>query len=213
MARPCDGWIPDSGCDCTPEPSADQLDAAALILDALTGSQYGLCEHTVLPCVVRKCARAYCDCCHLEEVMLPGPVHSIVEVTLDGVVLDDGAYRVDDYLWLVRTDGEQWPACPTSFEVTYLKGWEVPAGGEAMVSELACELAKAACNDKTCRLPQRITSLSRQGVSVSFEHFTGLTGLFVVDNWVDAVKRLNMKPRVHSVDLPVVREVTWQAVS
>lgn len=216
MSHPCEGWtpdsgwIPDSGCDCVPEPSTDQLEAAALILYALTGERFGLCETTVMPCVERRCQRLVCDCCRLEEVWLPGPVDSIIEVLIDGVVLDPTLYRVDDHRWLVRLDGEKWPVCPTPFEVTYLVGLPVPAGGEAMVAELACEIAKAACDDKTCRLPRRITALSRQGVSITFEHFTGLTGLFEVDSWVDAVKRLGMTPRVSSVDLPKVRTVTWQ---
>jgi hypothetical protein len=207
--RPCTGWVPDEPCTCEPEPSEGQIDAAALILDALTGERFGLCTVTVRPCVERKCQRASCACCHLEEIWLPGPVDSITEVLIDGVELDYESYHVDDHRWLVRDDDDTWPVCPTPFTVTYLKGIPVPAGGQAMVADLACELAKAACDDKTCRLPRRITGLSRQGVSITFEHFAGLTGLFEVDSWVDAVNRLGMTPRVSSVDLPRVREQTW----
>lgn len=207
--RPCEGWIPDEPCDCEPTPSEAQLDAAALIIDSLTGSRYGLCEVTVLPCVERRCQRTVCDCCHLEEIWLPGPVDSIVEVQVDGVIVDsEVGYRVDDHRWLVRIDGDTWPTCPTPFQVTYLRGTPVPAGGQAMVADLACELAKAACDDKTCRLPRRITGLSRQGVTVTFEQFAGRTGLYEVDTWIDAVNQL-FTPRVSSVDLPKVRQVTW----
>lgn len=52
-----------------------------------------------------------CGCESLSTVELPGPVGSIVEVRLDGAVLPRSAYRVMNGNRLVRTDGENWPAC------------------------------------------------------------------------------------------------------
>ena len=70
------------------------------------------------------------------QVMLDGPVDTIIEVTIDGLVVDPANYRVDNFQWLVAENGFQWPQCPDmnvssgmvgSFEVTYGKGVEVPA--------------------------------------------------------------------------------------
>lgn len=52
-----------------------------------------------------------CSCTTLPVVILPGPVGAVTEVTVDGVVLDPTAYRVDNGNELVRTDGGTWPAC------------------------------------------------------------------------------------------------------
>jgi len=52
-----------------------------------------------------------CSCTTLCEAILPGPVGDIVEILLDGAVLDPSAYRVDNGNRLVRTDGGCWPAC------------------------------------------------------------------------------------------------------
>ena len=106
------------------------------------------------------------------------------------------AWRVDNGQWLVRTDGDCWPQCQdfdtdagdTFFQVTYFKGIPVPSVLAQAAGELACEWAKS-CLGAPCRLPQRVTSLSRQGVSVSLpdvsqllEH--GLTGVPTVDQLI-----------------------------
>jgi hypothetical protein len=58
-------------------------------------------------------------------------VYDVTEVQVDGVVLPDGAYRVDAPGRLVRTDGGCWPDCQdmgapagadNTFFVTYRYG-------------------------------------------------------------------------------------------
>lgn len=57
------------------------------------------------------CASDPCSCGPIHEIVLPGPVGSIVEVLIDGAVLHPSAYRVDNGNRLVRQDGADWPAC------------------------------------------------------------------------------------------------------
>lgn len=162
-----------------------------------------------------------CACRPACEAWLPGPVATVVEVTVDGVVIDPSAYRVDDRQWLVRTDGECWPDCqdldtsdPTAdgtFFVTYTRGTPVPVAGQIAAGILACEFAKA-CAGADCRLPRNLVALSRQGVDIALPDPTdligqGLTGIADVDLWIRSVNptRLTHRLRVWSPDMDYPR--------
>lgn len=76
-----------------------------------------------------------------------------------------------------------------TFQVTYMRGIDVPMGGQVAAGRLACELAKAACGDNTCALPKRVQTITRQGVTVglldSFDDVDkGRTGIWLIDSWV-----------------------------
>lgn len=79
---------------------------------------------------------------------------------------------------------------PDTFMVTYLRGRSAPPGGQLAAGVLACELAKMICGDKGCKLPKRVTSISREGVTIDLlDSFStmwdkGSTGLLVVDMWL-----------------------------
>lgn len=151
-------------------------------------------------------------------VRLDGPVLSIVDVHIDGVVVDPGVYRLDGNL-LVRTDGGTWPMRQDvnreafdddTFEVQYRRGREVPAGGRRAVSALMVELHKARCGDAACKLPSRVTNIVREGVTYSMLDDpsalldNGLTGITDVDLWLRAVNphRTRTRMAVYSPDLP-----------
>lgn len=170
------------------------------------------------------CASA-CSCGSPYAISLPGPVDSIVSVTIDGEVLPPSAYRIDAHSWLVRLDGEAWPASqdllaqpgePDTFVVDYLRGTPVPEGGQIAAGVLANELWKAACGASDCALPQRLQSITRQGVSVtildSFEGLgEGFTGIWLIDSWIASVTRPVRPSRVTSVDVAPKRvsRSTW----
>jgi hypothetical protein len=117
-----------------------------------------------------------CACSFLSEVLLPAPVHHLVEVRLDGSPVATGAYRLDDARKLVRTDGGVWPWCndiaapddstPGTWSVRAVYGREVPALAQLAAGELACQWLRA-MNGEDCRLPANLTSLARQGVTVT----------------------------------------------
>jgi hypothetical protein len=164
-----------------------------------------------------------CGC--LVTLDLPDqPVRSIVRVALDDVTLDPAGYRLDDGGKLVRVDGQLWPLFASGYrteaaprmQVVYLWGTEPPAAGRLAAQVYATELALAAAGSSDCRLPDRVTSITRQDVIKTFgdplqlvEH--GLTGLTSVDQWTRSVNPHNQtgtRPRVLSPDVPRVRSTT-----
>lgn len=222
------------------------VDTAAEVLYGLSGRRFGLCELTVRPCRTECCAPCdmagprwtpvlvggqwtnvacgrcgdTCSCTKVCEVLLPGPIASVTEVKLDGVIVPPAEYRVDNARTLVRIGEGCWPTCqdmnledtePGTWSVTYLRGLPVPAGGQNAFAELACELFKACDDDDKCRLPKRVTSISREGVSMVLDPMTfmteGKTGLYAVDLWLHTVnpQARTRSAGVYSVDAPRVR--------
>jgi hypothetical protein len=170
------------------------------------------------------CSGAVCGCRRLTEVGLPGPVHDITQVMVDGTVVDPASYAVFDHRWLVRLRDGVWPRCQDlsvpddavgAFTVTYRRGIPAPAGGQWAAGQYACEVAKACAGDTSCRLPRRVASVVRQGVQTTFVDPAqlardGMTGLPEVDAWLRAVNpgRLPRDSVVWSPDLPRHRRWT-----
>lgn len=156
-----------------------------------------------------------CGCSgRASSIRLPGPVHEVTLVVLDGTVVDPGDYWLEGNR-LIRMGGEAWPTCqdisapvtdPGTWEITYLRGLPVPAGGQIAAGVLATELFKAACGDKSCGLPQRVQSITRQGVTVAvldaFDDIdTGHTGIWLIDSWVASVMKSPRQAVVFSPDV------------
>lgn len=164
-----------------------------------------------------------CSCRARCEVPFPSAVAQVVEVRVDGVVVEPGAYRIDHLRgvpMLVRTDGECWPDCQDmdvdvddigSFVIVYQPGELLPLAGQIAAGELACEFAKS-CAGQDCSLPSQLASLSRNGIEVQVMDPNtllegGLTGLANVDLWIRAVNpaRKSQRGRVYSSDVRTVR--------
>lgn len=227
-------------------------DFAALTLWAATGRQFGLCEVTVRPCGMKRCrdtlgefwgydwsggtwvpyifngqwfncaCPGICCCDPRCQVRLMGPVDSVGQVSIGGIVVNPANYRVDDNHWLVRTDGDCWPICAdldsdngsNVFTVTYDRGVAVPAALLQAAATYACEWAKA-CTGGDCRLSSRVTSLVRNGISIDMTDPSdmleaGLTGLWDVDAIINALNpyRLKQRLRIYAPELNVPRTVT-----
>lgn len=147
-------------------------------------------------------------------VTLRGPVNSVLSVTIDGVVLDPEAYRLsgnrlirqDDGYWPQGQDFDLPPGEPGTWEVVYRRGIEVPVGGQVAAGILALELRKAACGDKSCGLPQRVQSITRQGVTVAvldaFDDIDkGHTGIWLIDSWLASMTKPPRRAHVLSPDV------------
>lgn len=171
------------------------------------------------------CGRGGCQCRPLCKARLsPGPVRDILAVDIAGVALPDG-YQVVDGMWLVRTDGLCWPGCnaadraagaPDVWTVTYTYGLQPPDGVVHGAAVLSCELAKACAADASCRLPKRIQSVVREGVSVTVLDpmdflDDGLTGVPEVDVQIKAFNPggLFEACEVSSPDVRRPSRVTW----
>lgn len=141
-----------------------------------------------------------------QRIRLPGwPVVAVDTVKLNGAELVEGThYVLVDRRYLLRLGDAAWPIWQdirlpstddATLEVTYQWGATAPADAVAVCGILACQLALA-MNPRTSkenRLPKRVTTLSRAGVTMAvvdpltlFEK--GLTGLVEVDLWVAAVR-------------------------
>jgi len=114
----------------------------------------------------------------------PYPVTEIVEVTIDGVTIPADEYELQNYRSLVRmrpvpsfTPTERW-GWPTSqimdlplteegtFGVTFNFGILPPAEGLLAVKALAKNLCLASMGQPN-QLPERLTNISRQGVTAT----------------------------------------------
>lgn len=157
-----------------------------------------------------------CSCTMLDEALLPAPVREVVEVRMDGVVMDPSLYRVDENRKLVRTDQQMWPMCQDmskddtedgTWSVTITVGEDVPALGRRAVGELAAEFAKD-CAGEACQVPYDITSLSRQGVNLSYgspneeDTAPGFLGLRMVRLFIGTYNAQNLRHRgkVYDID-------------
>lgn len=233
-AEPCECSALDTLRAERPELAAAVEAMAARHLYRWTGSRYAPCPVTVRPC--RSDCRSVgqvlnfggqyghpvlwpgfgcacggqdsCSCGHVSQIELAGPVLSVDEVWIDGVLLPSTSYRVDNGKYLVRIDGEDWPECQDvaapykvevggpgaeavlgTWAVTYRHGLPIPAGGPEVAGLLACEIAKAICKDKSCALPTRVREITREGVTIAMlDDFTGMnegmTGIWLVDTWI-----------------------------
>ena len=142
------------------------------------------------------------------------PVHKIHTIrNRSGVVIDENSYYLVDHSTLQATAGSRWTPC--DIEVTYTYGIEPPTLGKMAARTLAIEFAKLWAGDDDCALPQRITSISRQGVSYTILDRQDFieemrTGLYAVDLFLKSVNpdKARAKARVFTPDVPRGRRYT-----
>lgn len=171
------------------------------------------------------CNQGCCTCKSDCEVLLPGPVCAITNVTVGGIVRNPSTYKLFSGNKLVFfKDLEGNSNCPpcqdynlplgglNTWSVTYTIGRPVPAEANLAAGLYACELGRLLSNDKSCSLPAQVQSLSRQGIDFAFaDPFLlakeGLTGIPTVDLIIKSLnpERITRPSRVWSPDLPVVR--------
>jgi hypothetical protein len=138
-------------------------------------------------------------------------IHSIRNRT--GEILDPSSYYLVDHSTIHIKAGTPWTPCNT--EVTYSYGTPVPVSGKMAARKLAIEFARLWSGDEMCELPQRVTSVSRQGVSYTIldnqEFIDELrTGLYEIDLFLKVTNPDNArrKSKVFSVDTPRARKYT-----
>lgn len=141
------------------------------------------------------CSPSGCACTNLSAILIPGGVGAVLEVKVDGSVLDPSKYALLNGHRLVRTDGESWPTCQdmalpdsdeNTFSVSIQRGVPVDGLGSRVAGILACEYAKG-MTGKKCRLPSGVTNISRQGVTMELQTGLfpgGLTGIREVDVYI-----------------------------
>lgn len=251
IGGPCEPWV--SGFDvaeccgvaydAATAPTLDRAaHAASELLYPLSGSQFsGDCTITVRPCAERRCwgpwdahwanrPRTGCGCSAQDRIPLAGGVREIVEVLIDGEIVDPTTYEVVDGMWLDRINDPLdpdtnlgWPTCENrrlaltevgTFGITYRYGKPVPVSGMLAAKELGCQvyLSCTSSDPADCQLPSGITRIDRQGITIELNGFSawGLTdgkwktGLPMVDAFLNVVNPTNarkLKAQVWSPDL------------
>lgn len=200
----------------------DAADVASQLLYELSGRRWsGLCSregvrpcHSNCGCGVQILSRGHivnandfwactgrsCGCRELSRVKLAGYVREVTQVKIDGVVLDDSIYRVDEHKWLTRVDGSRWPACAHAdlpdteegtFSISYTYGKTPPLAGIEAAKQLACQVFMRCSNSgdgADCQIPDGVVRITRQGITMERAFFgrdpkTGkwYTGLSAVD--------------------------------
>lgn len=133
-----------------------------------------------------------------EFVLHSGPVAKIFAVKV--INLATGEERDTDFVYLlggkIRIGGKQISPCHPStanqdliVQVEYLTKPNLPAGSTRAVKRLSMELYLSASGSDDCSLPERVTSVNRQGVSWTLlDPMTfmqeGLIGIGPIDQWI-----------------------------
>jgi len=179
----------------------DAIADASLLLYYWTGRQFGLCSTTLRICRTCNCQNI-CRC-NVNSIDLGvWPVVSLDGIRMNGEDQDIENFHIDEYHLLVRSGPQDpWPVCSNLwaaaggpydseadhfvFEVEVTYGIEAPHLLERATRTLACELLNDACAAQ-CKLPERVTSVSRRGLSIEVASSQDLlqdrlTGIYVVD--------------------------------
>ena len=215
------------GCPRTYRPCRENCAPAANCCGgyALTGlaRPYKLANSLDLVNVSCGLCRGRCGCSEVSEVYLPG-VSSVLNVRIDGIDYDPcGMVAVYDESRVVRVDGGRWPVCqelsridgPGTWSITVLEGKCPPAGVELITGILMCEFAKACMRRDDCRLPRRIQTITRQGVTIGFnDRFENLadlrTGIWEIDAWIEQARFTGAAtPSIVSPELVQQTVLTW----
>lgn len=157
-----------------------------------------------------------CSCTLLDTALLPAPTRDVLQVMLDGEIMDPSLYRVDENRKLVRLDGQLWPLCqdmakgddqPGTWSVTITVGEDTSLLAKRALGQLAMEFVKD-CLGEDCAIPWEVSSISRQGVNMTFgglddnKEILGQMGLRFVDLFIATYNpsRLQQRGKVYDVD-------------
>ncbi len=131
----------------------------------------------------------------------------------DGVILDPSAYYLVDHSTVQAATGIPWTPC--NLEITYSYGTYAPTMGRMAARTLAIEFVKLFEGSDDCALPQRVTSIARQGISYTLLDSQDFieemrTGIYMVDLFLKSTNpdKARAKARVFSVDVPRGRRYT-----
>lgn len=152
-----------------------------------------------------------CGCTHLLKLR-GAPVIEVTAVRVGGSDLDPSAYVVYDHSFIAAPN-KCWATCD-DIEVRYSYGTGPPPLGQIAAAALADQYILAMADDDECALPQRVTQISRQGMSWTLldpQDFLdkGRTGIYQVDLFLATVNPdgARLRARVFSPDIPHGRTV------
>lgn len=134
-----------------------------------------------------------------------------------GQVIDPSKYYLVDHSVLQAQPGVAWGPC--NLEITYSYGTEPPTMGKMAARTLAMEFAKLWNGEDDCALPQRVTSISRQGISYTLLDSQDFlqemrVGIYAVDLFLKSTNpdKAKAKARVFSPDVARARRIVAKPI-
>lgn len=133
------------------------------------------------------------------------PIRNIIEIVENGVVLPPESYTIRERAFLRKRNGSVWSMSPTKeLAVTYEYGANPPSIGIDEAIKLADQFMLYEMGSDECILPDNVTSVERQGVSISVINPTdiiqsGFTGIRSVDMFIKTYNpdRARVKSKIY----------------
>ena len=146
------------------------------------------------------------------------PVTEIVAVrNVNGGIVSPDSYYMVDHSTLQFAEGAL--IVPADIEVTYSYGANPPTLGKMAARRVAIEFVKLWEGDEDCALPQRVTSVTRQGVTYTVLDSQDFLeemrlGIYEVDLFLKTANpnRAQRRSKVFSPDIPKARRYTPKAL-
>lgn len=177
----------------------DAIEDASLLMYYLLGRQFdGVCETTFRPKPNK--------CCVTSRRVTSGlwPLTNIIAVREEGEDKDPTDFHIDEYRYIIRNDGEPFPANANwwaetgstdddpdepggaVFEITVEHGIIPPRLVTRATRALACQIYDGCSSIGPCKLPERTTSVSRNGLTINVADAAEMlknrrTGIYLVD--------------------------------
>jgi len=146
------------------------------------------------------------------------PVHEIKTVrSTTGQIMSPDKYYLVDHSTLQFSQGAL--IVPADIEITYTYGAEPPIMGRMAARRVALEFLKLWNGDSDCALPERITSITRQGVSYTLLDSQDFLeemrlGIYEIDLFLKTVNpnKAQKRSKVFSPDISRARRYTPKAL-
>lgn len=142
------------------------------------------------------------------------PVQEVFTVrNVGGSLVSPDAYYIVDHSTLQFAEGAL--IVPADIEISYKYGTAIPTLGKMAARRVAIEFVKLWEGDPDCALPQRVTSVTRQGVTYTVldsQDFLAemRTGIYEIDIFLKTVNphKAQKRSKVFSPDIPKARRYT-----
>lgn len=142
------------------------------------------------------------------------PVQEVVTVrNVSGGIVDPSSYYIVDHSTLQFSEGAL--IVPADIEVSYTYGVQPPTLGKMAARRVAIEFIKLWTGDEDCALPQRVTSVTRQGVTYTVLDTQDFIqemrmGIYEIDLFLKTVNpnKAQKRSKVFSPDMPKARRYT-----
>jgi len=238
---PTAGWVEVDQINCDPQFAEDAIAIASTVLYQLSGRKYPGLRRITEEYVGEGCGGQSIRVSATHSIDIPGAARSYDVTSTDRLWLrgrpvwqvysveridteeriEPGHYAVFDHRGIETTGCGCgcWDIC-CGLRISYSYGAVPPASGIWAAKALAEQICLSMQGSAECRLPERVTSVSRQGISYSIldpQDFLrdGRTGIYAVDLFLASVNpdRARLPARVFNPDWPRGRRRTGVALA